>query len=78
MQCPFMILKHFKKVDIEGIKETDTRMTKALLYDKSTVNNILIRKKIPEIFFSKISVKTRMPTLTTIFNAVFKSPSHRH
>ena len=68
VQHPFMI-KTLTKVDTEG---TQLNIIKAI-YDKLTANIIL---KEAESFPTKIWNKTRMLTLTTVFQHSIGSPSH--
>ena len=57
-----------------GIEGTYLNIIKAI-YDKSTANIILNSEKLESIS-SKISNNTRVPTLATIIQSRFGSPSH--
>ena len=68
VQYPFMI-KTFNKV---GSEETCLNIIKAI-YEKSAVNIILNGEK--QSFSPKVRNKTRMSTLTTLFNIVLEVPA---
>ena len=71
-QHPFTT-KNLQKAGIEG---TYLNIIKAI-YNKPTANIILNSEKLKSIP-SKIRNKTRVPTLTTISQHSFGSPSHRN